>query len=110
MEIMQFSRFTPSANGSIVQIEGKKRKIPPSLCVAEQCMTHLIERSLRMEKTDNSKFMMFAWLVMLVAYVVAVGLSGVADRVPFAICGAFGAIGLAQSWANLIDREKKNRA
>ena len=61
-----------------------------------------------MKKTENSRFAMIAWVIMMVAYVVALSQTGGQIGIPFAACGAIGAVGLAQAWSDwLYERKHK---
>lgn len=65
-----------------------------------------MERSFFMKKTENSRFAMVAWVIMMVAYVVALSQTGGQISIPFAACGAIGAVGLAQSWSDWLNERK----
>ena len=59
-----------------------------------------------MKKTENSRFAMIAWVIMMVAYVVALSQTGGQASIPFAVCGAIGAVGLAQAWSDWLNVRK----
>lgn len=59
-----------------------------------------------MKQMENPRFTVAAWLILMVAYMAALSQIGCAPSIPFAVCGAIGAVGLAQAWSNLINYKK----
>lgn len=59
-----------------------------------------------MKMMENPRFTVAAWMIMLVAYVVALSQTGGEISALFGACGAIGAIGLAQAWSDLINDRK----
>lgn len=59
-----------------------------------------------MKQMENPRFTVAAWLILMIAYVAALSQSGCGSSIPFAACGAIGAVGLAQAWSNLPNDKK----
>lgn len=59
-----------------------------------------------MKMMENPRFTVIAWIIMMVAYVIALSQVGGEISALFGACGAIGAIGLAQAWSDLTSYRK----